>query len=388
MPYSALMDASSTSRPGPDREPPFVPGLRLNERFYAEAVRPILADAFPGLGYSAALIGPGSDVLGYDTARSTDHEWGPRLLLFVSAEDDAERAAAIRSVLTQRLPPTFLGYSTHFGPLGSDGVQWMTPHDGGAIAHKVAVHPPGMLASWLGVDPLGAMSAADWLIVPQQRLLELTAGRVYHDGLGLLGPVRAKLAYFPRDVWLYLLAAQWKRLSQQEAFVGRTGEVGDELGSAVIAAALVRDLMGLAFLLERRYAPYCKWFGTAFARLACASDLRPLLARALHAASWRERESALAAAYEVAAARHNALGVTEPLDPCTRSFYGRPFRVLSAERFCESTLASIADAEVRAIIARAGAIGSIDQVSDNTDALSVPERAARLRILYEPGAVG
>ena len=33
------------------------------------------------------------------------------------------------------------------------------------------------------------------------------------------------------------------------------------------AALLVRDVMRLAFLIERQYAPYAKWFGTGFARL-------------------------------------------------------------------------------------------------------------------------
>ncbi len=60
----------------------FLPGLRLAEIFYREAVAPILAGHYPGLTYSAALIGSGSDVLGFDTARSMDHEWGPRLQIF------------------------------------------------------------------------------------------------------------------------------------------------------------------------------------------------------------------------------------------------------------------------------------------------------------------
>ena len=43
--------------------------------------------------------------------------------------------------------------------------------------------------------------------------------------------------------------------------------MGDELGSAVLGARLVESAMRLAFLMERTYAPYVKWFGTAFARL-------------------------------------------------------------------------------------------------------------------------
>jgi hypothetical protein len=369
-----------------DHAPAFIPGLELNARFFTEVVAPLLAAAFPRLRYSAALIGYGSEVLGYDTPRSTDHEWGPRLWLLVSDEDDAASASDIRSLLARWLPPTFRGFSTHYGPPGSDGVRQLAPAPDGPIDHKVEVCPArGLLTSWLGVDPFEEMTAADWLTIPQQKLLEVTAGRVYHDGLGVLEPIRAKLAYYPRDVWLYLLATQWGRISQQEAFVGRAGEVGDELGSALVAAALVRDLMGLCFLIERRYAPYSKWFGTAFAELDCAPRLAQLFARVLGAESWPEREAALSPAYEFVAAMHNALGVTPALDPRVRPYHGRPFQVLFAERFADATAAAIEDQEVRAIVERAGLIGSLDQVSDEVDTLFRPERVTALRSLYAIG---
>ncbi len=120
-----------------------------------------------------------------------------------------------------------------------------------------------------------ALRPADWLTVPEQTLLELTAGAVYHNGPGELAALRDRLAYYPRDIWLYLMAAQWRRIAQQEAFVGRAGDAGDDLGSRLLAAAIVHDLMRLCFFIERRYAPYGKWFGTAFARLACGVALGP-----------------------------------------------------------------------------------------------------------------
>ena len=367
-----------------DSDPAFIPGLDLSSAFYTEIVAPILAEAYPGLRYSAALIGYGSEVLGYDTARSTDHEWGPRMLLLVSDDDYAAHAEAIHALLGQRLPPTFRGFSTHFGTPGPDGVQQPSQYTSGPINHKIPVYPlRGLLAQWLGADPLEELTALDWLLMPQQKLLEVTAGRVFHDGLGELEPARAKLAYYPPDVWRYLLAAQWTRISQQEAFVGRAGEVGDELGSALVAAALVRDLMGLCFLLERRYAPYSKWFGTAFAELTCAPRLIPLFQQALRAVSWQERDAALAPAYELVAGLHNELGITEQIDPRVRFYHGgRPFQVIHGERFADAIVATIQDPQVRAIVDRAGLIGSVDQVSDNVDVVSNPERVTKLRALY------
>jgi hypothetical protein len=219
--------------------------------------------------------------------------------------------------------------------------------------------------------------------VPQQKLLEVTAGRVFHDGLGELASVRSKLTWFPPDIWRYILAAQWTRISQQEAFVGRAGEVGDDLGSALVAAALVRDLMGLCFLIERRYAPYSKWFGTAFAELGCAPRLLPHFQEILRAGSWQERDAALSPAYELIADLHNELEITEPVDPRVRFYHGgRPYHVIHGERFAEAIVARIEDPQVRDIVHRAGLIGSVDQVSDNVDVVSSPERVAKLRALY------
>jgi hypothetical protein len=104
-----------------------------------------------------------------------------------------------------------------------------------------------------------------------------------------LTQARTALAYYPHDVWLYLLAAQWARIGQYEPLVARTRGVGDDLGSGLICARLLHEVMQLAFVLERTYAPYAKWFGSAFLRLHCASELSPHLQAALNANDWRTR---------------------------------------------------------------------------------------------------
>ena len=95
--------------------PAFIPGLELSRLFYHEIVQSILQAQFPGLAYSAALIGDGSEVLGFDTEMSSDHDWGPRLLLFLK-EEDLSLQDQIAETLRYSLPHTFRGYSTHFSP--------------------------------------------------------------------------------------------------------------------------------------------------------------------------------------------------------------------------------------------------------------------------------
>ena len=351
-------------------------GLELARDFYFEAVRPIVAQHFPQLEHAAALIGTGSEVLGFDDETSTDHHWGPRVQLFLR---DLGPADGIDRVLAHELPVSFAGFPTNFGPpVDPSGSRLLVAVPQGPVDHRVDVLTlTDYLHDLIGVDPLAAFSVVDWLVTPAERLLEVTAGAVFADPVGALTRARELLAWYPHDVWLFVMAGHWRRIAQLEHLHGRTGSRRDELGSRLIAASLVRDLMRLALLHERRYPPYPKWLGTAYAALG-----RPeadVLEDAL-APDWGTRERALARAYEHVAAAHNALGVTPEIEPTARQFYGRPFRVLFADRVVDALHDAIADPDVRAIGHRAGAI---DSVSDNTDVLTRPLLWRRLVGLYD-----
>ncbi|WP_433235862.1 DUF4037 domain-containing protein [Streptosporangium sp. CA-135522] len=312
--------------------------------------------------HSAALIGSGSEVLAFDTERSTDHDWGPRVVVFV-----APRAAGpLRDSIIAALPATFGGYRTDFG--AGCGVEVA---DAGAWLH-----------GRLGFDPLSGVGALDWLATPWQRLAEVTCGEVFHDGLGVLQRARAALRWYPDDLWRYVLACQWRRLAQQEAFPGRCGEVGDDLGSAVLTAALARDLMRLVLLMRRRYPPYAKWVGSAFARLTGTAELGEALSEAVAAGEWRTRQQHLSRAYERVAALHNRLGLSRSLDTGTRGFHDRPFQVIDAQRFADALGEAVTDPWVRAL----APVGSIDQFADSTDLLIDPRRCRMVTqaLLREP----
>jgi hypothetical protein len=344
--------------------PPFLPGLELSRALFEEAVAPLLARHVPGVRYSAARLGSGSEVLGLDTPRSADHEWGPRLQVFLTDDDLAVHGPQVGALLSAHLPATVRGWSTHFGPADA-AVRTMQPADG-PVRHRVdVVSVGGWSHAVLGFDARETPTTFDWLATPAQRLAEVTAGEVFHDGPGELTRARARLAWYPRDVWLYLLACQWQRIGQEEAFPGRCAEVGDDLGSAIVTARLARDLMRLCLLMGRCYPPYSKWLGTAFARLPGTAGLGATLAAAVSADGWRAREQHLCRAYEAVAERHNRLGVTPPLDTKTRGFYDRPFQVIGAERFTAALLEAIADPVVKQL----PAFGAVDQFTDSTDAL-------------------
>lgn len=338
----------------------FVPAAELSRAFYDEFVRPVLGDRPHG----AALLGWGSDVLGYDTERSTDHGWGPRVMVFVEEEPAVE---AVQRSVSARLPEEFGGWPVRFG--------W----DGVEVSDHVTVTTLGRwLVEHLGVDASAGMSTLDWLLTPQQRLLGVVAGAVHADQTGAIGLVRRSLSWYPDQVWRWLLACQWRRVAQEEAFVARTAEVGDETGSAVTAARLVRDCMRLALLIDRRYAPYQKWLGSAFARGRHEDELPRQLAAAVAAGNVTARESALAGAYTQLARRHNAARISEPLDAAVRSYHERPAQVLMADRFADACLATVTDPALRDL----PLVGAVDQAVDSVDLLCAPQQWRRLAALY------
>jgi Domain of unknown function (DUF4037) len=338
----------------------FVPGQELSRAFYEEVVASLVSST----PHSAALLGSGSDVLGFDTERSTDHGWGPRMHVFVRT-DDVER---IRTAVDTGLPDAFRGWPVRYG--------W---DDTPVSAHVVVTTLDDWLPAHLGFDPRRGVSTADWLTTPQQVLLEVTSGAVFRDGLEELEPARRALAWYPDDVWLWLLACQWRRIDQEEPFVGRTAEVGDELGSRVLAARLARDAMRLCFLQERRYAPYAKWLGTAFSRLDAFEALGEPL-RALVAATDHEtREARFVEVVQELARRHNALGITDSVNESVGLFHQRPFRVLGSARFVDACLERVSDPWLRGL----PLTGAIDQFVDSTDVLSKPEVFPRTTAFFD-----
>jgi hypothetical protein len=347
-------------------------GLELARAFYESAVRPILDRAAPGLRHSAARIGRGSEVLGFDDRVSQDHDWGPRLELFLDAPDHTQFAPRILDALAAELPRTFAGFPTSF-TLDKDGVGVLQKTtDGDPIAHRVEVNDFGQWCQFmLAFDPRAGVTSFDWLATSSHRLAEVTSGAVFHDGLDVLGPMRKTLAYYPQPVWCFVLASQWRRIGQEEAFVGRCAQVGDGLGVSVIAGRLTRDVMRLCLMMERQYVPYSKWLGTAFARLGIAATLTPHLSAALHTDDGELRQRKLAAAYEIVATRHNELALIEPIDASARPFWNRGFPVILADRFAFALQRKLAGTELAVL----PLVGSVDQFLDSTDVLGPAERA-------------
>jgi hypothetical protein len=354
-------------------------GIGLSQRFYESLVAPLFKEQFPDLPYCACRIGWGSEVLGYDTKLSADHDYGPCVQIFLAEDSFPSMAEAVMHRFDEGLPSTFEGWPVRFsrnvrppkacpelGLLGSD--------------HGVEIYT---LSAWckqfLRREFIVGLTLRDWLCYPEQFFLLVTAGSVFRDDLGELTALRDRMAYFPRDVWLYKLAAQWGRIAEERVYVGRTGDVGDEIGSRIIASRMAENIMRLGMLIERRYAPYPKWIGTAFARLDCATDLTPLLERVLSARIWQDREDALLEACNFMANLQVRRDIPGAITPIAGTLHGRPYRFIDSLKIIDALRSAIADDDVRSL----PECGAADQFINSNYVLVAPDytRAATTALL-------
>lgn len=355
--------------------------MQLCERFFNEIVKVLIEKKFPSLKYSAGLFDYGSEVLGFDTKRSTDHDWGPRVLLFLSSKD-VKYKKEILDYLYKNSPKTFLGYSTYFNETYKLDVPGLrkSQRKRSDLPDCFEIHTiKSFFKKYLEFDFKNEITVSDWLTFPEQKLRAVRSGKIFYDELGLKH-IRNNLHYFPKNVWLYMLASEWTKIIQEEPFVGRTGEVADELGSKIIAARIVHTILKLSFLMEKEYSPYSKWFGTAFSRLKCSKKLKPVLDKVRLAENWKEREKYLTQAYKIIARMNNDLKITKSLRIEITKFYNRPYLILRANRFANEIRKAIKDDAVKKISAN---IGSVTQFSNSVDLLGNEKLLRKLKVLYK-----
>lgn len=362
--------------PYPD-DIPFIHGLDLSERFFFDLVKPLLDEYYPSLKYTACRLGPGSDVLGFDTVQSRDHDWGPKFDLFIENEEYIDE---LNTFFNKNLQGKLIcGYSTQFQPYHEEDGQVVlvnVPNDQENTCHGIRIGTmKNFFIEYLNwtIDN-GEPTLQDWLTFPSQHLLTIRQGRVfYHSDTMNIEDIRSQLFFYPHDIWLYLIGSCWNRIGQEEHLMGRAGQANDELGSSLIANRLVRDIIRLVFLLERQYCPYPKWFGTGFKKFTtCGADLEPILRKVQLANTWQEREHNLSIAYQRLANMtkeklfNNIELSKETINTDIIQFHGRPFKIINGGSIAEAVFGQIQNNDIRKL----PKIGSTDLFTDSTDAMS------------------
>ncbi len=224
-------------------------GLELSRGYFEEFGRPMLEKDFPEiLPYLAAgLIGSGSECLGFDDEVSEDHDFEPAFLIFLPGEEIVDRRTAfLLERAYAKLPKEYKGYRRSL----------MAPVGG---ARHGVVRTKEFLAEKLGRADTD-LTVRDWMTIPQQSLLELTAGEIYFDNYGEITRIREALGAYPEDIRLKKLAGQLLLAAQAGQYNYARSLAHRESGAAQMAVfAFAKSAMSAIFLLNRAYEPYYKW---------------------------------------------------------------------------------------------------------------------------------
>ncbi len=326
----------------------FIKGLELNKGFYFDVVKPIIDDNFVDLKYSAGLIGYGSDVLGFDTHISMDHNWGPRLIIFLEDNCFLKFKDEINKLFQDKLPVEYQGFSTNYTDKGSDFTQRMISVENRPINHLIEITTVRtFIMNTIGFDIDSKLTIYDWLSFPEQGLIEITEGKIFYDSIGDVTYFRSEFMKFPVDIKRIKIASLWKLISNEVAFVGRSIDNNDELGSRLIASRIVNIMMKICFYLEDKYIPYSKWFGVAFGKLSISSDVSPVFHKILAVEEIEKIEEYLCVAYKKLLDYQNAKGLCEFIDLDIEYYYGRPYKVIFADKIIEALINAIEDDELR-----------------------------------------
>jgi len=319
----------------------FIKNLDLSESYFNECVFPIMKRYYPNLKFSAGLMTACSQMLGYDDIVSTDHGWAPGSMVFLN-DNEFHMRDELADVFEKNLPPEYKGYKT-------DSI-WLCTMD-------------GVRKMYIGEMPKDDI---DWLTISEHRLLGLTAGRIFIDMLNIQ-ETRDKLSFYPQNVKLYLIASQWSIIGEEEAFVRRCAQVGDELGSRIVCARIAERLMRLCFLYKNKYAPYSKWFGTAFKQLSL-DNIHDEITAAISANTIAEREDHILNAQILVVELHNSCNITEPLEIKVWD-YGRGAKIISAGNFAAIAREKITNPELKncPLIGSVSQIGNMEYLYDNLE---------------------
>ncbi|HEY0010342.1 MAG TPA: DUF4037 domain-containing protein [Candidatus Paceibacterota bacterium] len=343
--------------------PKFIPGLELNQGFFFDVVDPLMKEHFPRLQYSAGLVGHGSDVIGFDSKTSVDHDWGPRVHMFFSNLDFVAHKKEVDDMLRKNLPYEYRGFPTHFEE--GDRYRKHIPRlkKSGEVNHLFEFWTfQSFFKHYLGFDVHKKPTIRDWLLFPQQALIEITHGNLFRDDLNLQ-KIRQEFYYYPDDIWKYMMQSQWARIIDEFQMQARAGEEGDVLGSRVITARAIHNIVFMCFLLERKYVPYAKWRTKTFAeRLESGRKLHPKLMRILNETDWKKRQRMLARCYQALAKMHNNLRIMEPVSTDIIDYYGRGYAVIDAWKIFFGLEGTIRNQKLRNM---KYPIGSIDQFIDH-----------------------
>jgi hypothetical protein len=223
-------------------------GLELSRRYYEEICRPALEEAFAEYMDKMAfgLVGDGSECYGFDDAISRDHDFGPRIMIWLTPEDFDVFGEKLQDFVLS-LPRNFLGYN---------GVNTSQYGEGREGVFTI----PGFYKKFLGIDHPPS-TIVEWRTLPESNLSLATNGEVFSDSPGEFTEFRnALLVGYPKDLRLKMMAARCMKIAQSGQYnYARSLKRGDFVAVQMAVSEFIDSTVSLIYLMNNSYKPFYKW---------------------------------------------------------------------------------------------------------------------------------
>lgn len=257
--------------------------IDLSHAFFDEVLHPILAREFPAetAQMACGVFGYGSDVLRLDDGYSRDHHWGLRINALLPEALYQARGEALQRTLSAHLPAEYRGHSLREGY-----TRWSGLELNGLESY---------LSRTIGLTRAPA-TYTEWLNIPEEDIIHIVAGEVWHDPAGRFSAIRQTLAgYYPEPVRRRRIAHWCRYASGMGVYALKRALLrGSEFYAVTRFATALRLSVQLAFLLDRVYFPYDKWLYAYFTRLPrMAGRLQAQVDEAVHLSTPWDRKLAL-----------------------------------------------------------------------------------------------
>jgi hypothetical protein len=277
--------------------------LQTSRDFFNEVVYPILKAHFPDEIEVAAcgFFGYGSECLGMDDELSRDHHFGLRVNMLMPEDVVSAKGEAMLQTLSDELPETYRGFSLRAG------------HEKGAGVAPESLD--GFLTRTIGITH-APNTFAEWLNIPEEDIIHVINGEVWHDPSRAFSTIRAVLGdYYPDPVWKRRIAHWCRYFSGMGLYPMRRAVLRENWVYATTAfGRTMKWAMELAFMLNRIYFPYDKWLYPFFEALPeVAPEMNPLILEASSdSCSWERRIEIFERISDLLDAKMVELGLVPP----------------------------------------------------------------------------
>ena len=221
-----------------------------------------------------ALVGVGSECLGFDDEISEDHDFSSRCQLFLDDSDYKTYKSDLESSLN----------------IFCKDLESLTSN---LKDVNIEIMPISNFYKYYTLFENGPKTESEYRKVPMDLLCVATNGKVFLDNLGKFSEIRNRLLnFYPEDIRLKKIAFQLNKMAQSGQYnYSRMIKRGDTVAANIAQGEFVKHYLEFVHLLNKKYMPFYKWSYRNACSLEILGNFTQRNLKKLSEASIYEKES-------------------------------------------------------------------------------------------------